>query len=87
MHFETLQTISINGRADKPNDDRCGTTSRLAWVVDGATDMGPPGLLGKQGGAAWLASTASNAFSAVDTADIYETCETVFRRIEEQFEA
>ncbi|QPH54521.1 protein phosphatase 2C domain-containing protein [Pontivivens ytuae] len=86
MHFETLQTISVNGCAQKPNDDRCGATARLAWVIDGATDMGPPGLLGQQGGASWLASTASNAFAATQADDVEATCHAVFTHIEDRFE-
>jgi len=86
MHLEVLQTISLNGNPNKPNDDRCGSTAQLAWVIDGATDMGAPGLLGKQGGAAWLASTASNAFGKSKGGSIQETCQAAFRQIEEQFE-
>lgn len=85
MYFETLQSISLNGRPDKPNDDRCGSSAQMAWVVDGATDMGEPGLLGTQGGAAWLASTASTSFAMANTDHIQKTCQTVFERIEEQF--
>lgn len=86
MHFDTLQSLSLNGTPGKPNDDRCGAVAHLAWVVDGATDMGAPGLLGAQGGAAWLASTASAYFAASDKAGIRETCTAVFGQIEAQFE-
>ncbi|WP_341366089.1 hypothetical protein [Yoonia sp. BS5-3] len=86
MHFETLQSISINGTLTTPNDDRCGATAQLAWVVDGATDLAPPGLLGQQGGAAWLAETASLAFGAALAGNIQASCQTAFVRIEDQFE-
>ncbi|MEL6363182.1 MAG: hypothetical protein AAFR21_19125 [Pseudomonadota bacterium] len=86
MYFETLQTISLNGDSNKPNDDRCGSTSRLAWIIDGATDMGPPGLLGSQGGAAWLSTAASSAFTTSLSSDIHGTCNRVFEAIEKQFE-
>ncbi len=85
MHFETLQSISLNGDPHKPNDDRCGSTAHLAWVVDGATDMGQPGLLGPQGGAAWLASTASSAFASIVSDTIEETCSRAFAHIETAF--
>jgi len=49
VHFEILQSISANGTRNKANDDRVGATHTRAWVIDGATDMGPPGLLGAQG--------------------------------------
>ncbi len=87
MHFETLQMISLNGEHAKPNDDRCGCTSNLAWVVDGATNMGPAGLLGAQGGAAWLASTTNSLFAASRKRDLKSACETVFDQIEMCFEA
>lgn len=53
---EILQTISLNGNPPKPNDDRCGSTLRLAWIIDRIAVMGPPGLLGSQGDAAWLSA-------------------------------
>ncbi|MEQ3729060.1 MAG: PP2C family serine/threonine-protein phosphatase [Tateyamaria sp.] len=87
MHFEVLQVVSINGHADKPNDDRCGSIANLAWVVDGATDLSEPGLLGSQGGASWLASAASSTFAISEATDIQQTCQAAFSRIEAQFEA
>ncbi len=63
MHIDLLQSISLAGHADIPNDDRAGLTPRQAWVIDGATDLGPPGLVGDQGGAAWLAGEAQAAFT------------------------
>lgn len=87
MHFDLLQSISLNGNLEKPNDDRLGATSDLAWVIDGATDLGEPGLLGSQGGAAWLAATASTSFAQTRETSIQATCESVFDRIEAQFEA
>ncbi|MEM1362266.1 MAG: protein phosphatase 2C domain-containing protein [Pseudomonadota bacterium] len=87
MHFELLQSISLNGNPNKPNDDRAGATSKLAWVIDGATDLGEPGLLGSQGGAAWLATTANTSFAQSDATTIQATCEMVFAKIEEKFEA
>lgn len=86
MHFELLQSISLNGNRAKPNDDRCGATTGLAWVIDGATDLGEPGLLGKQGGAAWLASTAHGSFTVLQAETIQATTRAAFERIESQFE-
>jgi sulfur transfer complex TusBCD TusB component (DsrH family) len=64
MHFDLLQSVSLAGDASVPNDDRAGSARAHAWVIDGATDLGPPGLVGPQGGAAWLASVAQAAFTA-----------------------
>ena len=85
MYFETLQSISLNGNPNKPNDDRFGSKSALAWIIDGATDLGAPGLLGSQGGASWLASTAGAAFYMAQANQIQTTCQTVFEQIETQF--
>ncbi|MDG2533411.1 protein phosphatase 2C domain-containing protein [Sphingomonas sp. HITSZ_GF] len=64
MHFDLLQSISLAGDLSVPNDDRAGSARAHAWVIDGATDLGPPGLVGAQGGAAWLASAAQAGFTA-----------------------
>jgi len=72
MHFDLLQSISLAGDLAVPNDDRAGSARHHAWVIDGATDLGPPGLVGSQGGAAWLASVAQAAFTA-STGDSVDT--------------
>ncbi|MEP9358694.1 protein phosphatase 2C domain-containing protein [Sphingomonas sp. KR3-1] len=64
MHFDLLQSLSLAGALSTPNDDRTGSARHHAWVIDGATDLGPPGLVGAQGGAAWLASVAQAGFTA-----------------------
>ncbi len=64
MHFDLLQSISLAGDSAVPNDDRAGAGARHAWVIDGATDLGPPGLVGARGGAAWLAGEAQAGFAA-----------------------
>lgn len=73
MHFQFLQSISVNGTPDRPNDDRVGATVDLAWVIDGATDLGEPGLLGTTGGAAWLSATAQTALQIVAGSTVRET--------------
>lgn len=70
MHFDLLQSISLAGDAAIPNDDRAGAARTHAWVIDGATDLGPPGLVGAQGGAAWLAGIAQAAFTASGASSI-----------------
>ena len=86
MRFDLLDMISAHGVAGRANDDRVGTTARRAWVVDGATDLGPPGLVGPQGGAAWLADAAATAFAASDKADLRSVCTEVFATIARRFE-
>lgn len=70
MHFDLLQSISLAGDVSVPNDDRAGFVRGHAWVIDGATDLGPPGLVGSQGGAAWLASIAHGAFTVSPAASV-----------------
>lgn len=70
MHFDLLQSISLTGDISVPNDDRTGNARHHGWVIDGATDLGPPGLVGTQGGAAWLASVAQAAFTAATATSI-----------------
>ncbi|UZK68373.1 protein phosphatase 2C domain-containing protein [Sphingomonas sp. S1-29] len=85
MHFDLLQSIGLAGDAATPNDDRAGCGDTLAWVIDGATDLGPPGLLGERGGAAWLASVTDAAFAGVAPGSIARVCSDVFAVIERRY--
>ncbi len=87
MRFDLLQSISIAGDAAKANDDRCGCGDALAWVIDGATDLGAPGLVGSRGGAAWIAMEADAAFAAADEGDVRSICDAVFVRLARRFDA
>ncbi len=80
MHFNLVQMITLAGEMGIPNDDRIGLASTHAWVIDGATDLGEPGLLGERGGAAWLAATADSAFHDA-AGPLPALCETVFATI------
>lgn len=80
MHFDLIQSISLAGSVTTPNDDRYGTTSHRAWMIDGSTDLGPPGLMGNQPGAAWLAATASRAFAAAEDGALGDTLDYVYAR-------
>lgn len=85
MHFDLIQSLNLAGKADVPNDDRIGCASRHAWVIDGATDLGPPGLLGEQGGAAWLAAAAQAAFVSA-SGPLQSLCEQVFATVAAAYE-
>jgi hypothetical protein len=86
MHFDLVQSISLAGDPAGANDDRAGANATLAWVIDGATDLGPPGLVGAQGGAAWLAATANAAFATAEP-PLERACAQVFASIAERFDA
>lgn len=87
MQLDVLQSISLAGNLAVPNDDRAGSTTHLAWVIDGATDLGAPGLVGSQGGAAWLASQAQAAFTTAADAPLAAMCRAVGDRLAAAFAA
>ena len=91
MHLDLIQSLSLCGDPTTPNDDRAGATAARAWVIDGATDLAPPGLMGDQGGAAWLAAAADAAFGAAavgaGAGDLATTCAGVFATVERRFAA
>lgn len=77
MHFDLIQAVSLAGKFSTPNDDRVGCADRHTWVIDGATDLGEPGLLGDRGGAAWLAAEAHSCLSRA-SGSLTEICDTMF---------
>ncbi|VXC45146.1 hypothetical protein [Sphingomonas sp. 8AM] len=87
MHLDLIQSLSLCGDLSTPNDDRAGSGARHAWVIDGATDLSAPGLLGAQGGAAWLAATAAAAFAMAAADDLRGTCAQVFAAVEARYAA
>ena len=86
MHLDVIQSLSIAGDSSKANDDRAGAGHAHAWVIDGATDLGEPGLLGNRGGAAWIAAEADRAFTAApEDGSIEQTCRIVFEQVAARF--
>jgi hypothetical protein len=81
LHLDLIQMASIAGKVEVANDDRLGCGDRHAWVIDGATDLGEPGLLGSRGGAAWLAATADRAFTQA-SGPLEAICDSVFELVE-----
>ncbi|MDF7777588.1 protein phosphatase 2C domain-containing protein [Sphingomonas sp. AOB5] len=87
MHFDLIQSLSLAGDAAVPNDDRAGAGEMRAWVIDGATDLGPPGLVGPRGGAAWLSSEAHLAFATTPDAPVEAMSRAVGMHLAAAFEA
>lgn len=88
MHFDLIQSIGLAGDAATPNDDRAGTQGPLAWAIDGATDLGPPGLVGARGGAAWFAAAMDRALGDADDGGPVEgIVQAALARIVQQFDA
>lgn len=86
LQFDLLQSLSLNGAPQRANDDRIGADGTRAWVIDGATDLATPGLMGSQGGAAWLASALNTGFAGASGADMAASCAEVFAQIETRFD-
>lgn len=86
MYLSLVQQVSVAGRVGTPNDDRVGCGHKHAWVIDGATDLSEPGLVGDQGGAAWLATEADRLFSNA-SGSMPMMCETIFRGISVAYES
>ena len=87
MHFDLIQSISLAGSSSTPNDDRAGAADTRAWVIDGATDLGPPGLMGARGGAAWLATEAHAGFLSAADAPLDRLCQTLAADLEALYAA
>ncbi len=55
MPFELLDTLSLPGDPERPNEDALGFSRKAALVMDGATSLAEPLMPGKSD-AAWLAA-------------------------------
>ena len=85
MHLDLIQSLSIAGDITKANDDRVGAGHARAWIIDGATDLGDPGLLGSRGGAAWIAAEADRAFAAAPGESVEAMSRFVFETVAARF--
>jgi len=63
MAFEILDSLSLPGNPEKPNDDAFAHFERAAVVLDGATGLGEP-LLPGESDAAWIARFGANRLIA-----------------------
>ena len=86
MHLDLIESLTIAGTPGGANDDRVGLAESHAWLIDGCTDLGEPGLLGTRGGAAWIAGEADRAFAAAD-GDLGDICRSMFDSVAQRYEA
>lgn len=63
MPFECLDSLSLPGDPEKPNDDAFAHANRAAVVLDGATSLGEPLMPGKSD-AAWVAHVGAERLLA-----------------------
>lgn len=74
-----VESLSLPGHASKPNEDRCGSTAKSAFVIDGATGLGDSFLASDQGSdTAWLAGHAQRELAS-DEADRHPAADLVRR--------
>lgn len=76
-----LDSLSLPGHVQKPNEDRCGWTGTRVFVIDGATGLGEASLDSEEGSdAAWLAELARRRFGDADPHDtVHETVRAINR--------
>jgi hypothetical protein len=63
MRFEVLDTVSVPGNPEKPNEDAFAHTEQMAVVFDGVTAITEPLMPGKSD-PAWLAQFAARRMAA-----------------------
>jgi hypothetical protein len=64
MRLSVLDLVSASAIAGQLNEDTASSNHAAAWVIDGATDLGPPELLGSSG-AAWLSSEVNTSLHRI----------------------
>lgn len=63
MQLYLHQIVTDAGEPTAENEDRCGMSDRAAWMLDGATNLGPLGLMGLRSASAWWAMRVSDLLS------------------------
>jgi len=81
MRFDIIEQISLAGSQQIANEDRLGVSSHLTWVIDGATDLGPAGLMGSQSGSAWFASNLGIALASKSLAISDDSITGIFEAV------
>jgi hypothetical protein len=69
MYLEILDSISEPAKALAGNEDRIGWTETSAFVIDGATNLGPSFMPPAFNDSAWIAELARRHFTASITPD------------------
>ncbi|GAB4363406.1 MAG: hypothetical protein Kow0026_27940 [Oricola sp.] len=82
-----IDSLSLPGSGDRTNEDQMGWTAHCAFVIDGATGLGPDFVVGRHDSdAAWLATFAKVHFEEMIApgramADIVRSTNALARRI------
>ena len=86
MILTVTDSLTLPGNSQRPNEDASGWTADAAFVIDGATGLGPGLLVGENGSdAAWLSAFAALNMTGMlergqPTADIVRTVNTLVGR-------
>ena len=87
LTLSILDSLSLPGSESRPNEDQLGWTAQCAFVIDGATGLGPDFVVGRHDSdAAWLATFAKVHFEEMimpgrAMADIVRSTNALARRI------
>lgn len=87
LTLSIIDSLTLPGSAERRNEDQLGWTAHCAFVIDGATGLGPDFVVGRQDSdAAWLASFAKVHFQEMilpgrSIADVVRSTNALTRRI------
>lgn len=87
LTLSITDSLSLPGAQDRPNEDQLGWTAQCAFVIDGATGLGPDFVVSRHDSdAAWLASFAKVHFEEMiapgrTMVDIVRSTNALARRI------
>jgi hypothetical protein len=87
LTLSIIDSLSLPGSDDRRNEDQMGWTAHCAFVIDGATGLGPDFVVGRHDSdAAWLATFAKVHFEEMIApgramADIVRSTNALARRI------
>jgi hypothetical protein len=69
VRLEVLDSLTDPAKPDGENEDRIGWNDKAAFVIDGATSLGPSVMAPPKSDAAWIAERARRHFEAALTPD------------------
>jgi len=87
LTLNIIDSLSLPGSEERRNEDQMGWTAHCAFVIDGATGLGPDFVVGRHDSdAAWLATFAKVHFEEMiapgrSMADIVRSTNALARRI------
>ncbi len=87
LTLSIIDSLSLPGSEGRPNEDQMGWTAQCAFVIDGATGLGPDFVVGRHDSdAAWLATFAKVHFEEMiapgrSMVDVVRSTNALARRI------